>query len=521
MDKIRIKIINLFTWESKTQGGKKTVIAALAFSGAAALIYEVAATQGLLYFFNSSTNSFSTVLVSFLSGLALGSFLLGKYLDKIKNRFYFLGILQIAASLYAMVVLIHYDLVAQIFYNLAGAFGGNYLLTVGAKFLASLLFLLFPTLMLGASFPLASAILVDSPDQAGKIISRLYFWDLFGAVVGSLLVGFFLIPFWGLANSIIFGSLLNFLAAFMILFKNNKKTLAASIIIIAAAFNGNLSSMRNKDTILKKENGQIIGASSQEILYQKNSPYGEVSVAYQSEKTTLYIDRNPQCTTNDYSQTDNISSVLNMVKENGEALDIGLGCGNASRIIHEASNISHLDIVEINPQVKEATKYFNNYYIFDSPKVAFYLDDVRHYLEKNGKKYDFINSDLNVASLSNISPFYTLEYFNLLKGSMNGGGALRIWAISGNYEYAKIFYKTLKKVFPVVEIKFSSNQNGDIIGLEFMAGEREFIRQSQEEKDLQKEIENDSNFQISTLDNQAIGNAWHQWNENKGFYYEK
>jgi spermidine synthase len=518
----QLKIENYPVMQIKTKLSQNNlVIAVMALSGAAALIYEVAATQGLLYFFNSSTNSFSTVLVSFLLGLAIGSYILGKYLDKIKNRFYFLGILQITASVYAMAILIHYDLVAQIFYSLAGVWEKQYFLAVGAKFFISLLFLLFPTLMLGASFPLASAILVDKTEQAGKIISRLYFWDLLGAVAGSLLVGFFLIPFWGLANSIIFGSLLNFLAGFVILSKENKKTLAFSFVIITVVFGGNLLSMRGKELALKDENGRIISARQPEILYQKTSQYGEVSVAYQMGRTTLYIDRNPQCTTDGSNQTANIFPILDAVKENGQALDIGLGCGNASRIIHEADNIGHLDIVEINPQIKEATKYFNNYYIFDSPKVAFYLDDIRNYLEKNGKKYDFINSDLNIASLSNISPFYTLEYFKLLKQSLNNGGALRIWTISGDYEYAKIFYKTLKKVFPVVEIKFMIEQNGDILGLEFMAGERELIRQNQAEEDLQKKIETDSQFQISTLDNQAIGNVWHQWNENKRFYYEK
>lgn len=50
----------------------RLILTASFFTGLAALIYEVAATKALFYFFNESTYSAATVIAVFLFGLALG-----------------------------------------------------------------------------------------------------------------------------------------------------------------------------------------------------------------------------------------------------------------------------------------------------------------------------------------------------------------------------------------------------------------------------------------------------------------
>ena len=61
------------------------VLIAFGFSGAAALIYEVAWTRALSLVMGSTTYAVSTMLGTFMAGLALGAFFGGRLADRGKN----------------------------------------------------------------------------------------------------------------------------------------------------------------------------------------------------------------------------------------------------------------------------------------------------------------------------------------------------------------------------------------------------------------------------------------------------
>ena len=54
-------------------------------SGAAGLMYEVVWARMLTIIFGNTVFAVSTVLCSFMAGLALGSFYFGRFIDKYKN----------------------------------------------------------------------------------------------------------------------------------------------------------------------------------------------------------------------------------------------------------------------------------------------------------------------------------------------------------------------------------------------------------------------------------------------------
>ena len=79
---------------------------------------------------------------------------------------------------------------------------GSVVLILIMKFLIGIVFLLFPTIMLGASFPLASSLIIKDVKTAGSYVGKLYSWDLIGAVLGVLVSGFVLFAIFGLNNSL-------------------------------------------------------------------------------------------------------------------------------------------------------------------------------------------------------------------------------------------------------------------------------------------------------------------------------
>jgi spermidine synthase len=54
-------------------------------SGAVALVYEVLWLRMLILIFGSTQFAVSTILTAFMSGLALGSFLFGRFVDRHRN----------------------------------------------------------------------------------------------------------------------------------------------------------------------------------------------------------------------------------------------------------------------------------------------------------------------------------------------------------------------------------------------------------------------------------------------------
>src|SRR5215470_15259944 len=71
-------------------------------SGAAGLIYEIVWIRMLGLVFGHTVHAVTTVLVAFMTGLALGSYLCGRLADRIENLLKTYGLLEIAIGLYCL-----------------------------------------------------------------------------------------------------------------------------------------------------------------------------------------------------------------------------------------------------------------------------------------------------------------------------------------------------------------------------------------------------------------------------------
>lgn len=499
--------------------GDNLVVCALALSGAAALIYEVASTQALTYFFNSSSYSVATAIVSFLLGLALGSFIVSKRLPNIKHPIRLLIVMQISAGIYALFVLPQYYQIVSVlsfFYDFAP---DSAFILLALKFFIGTIFLLFPTIMLGASFPLASALVIKDIKTAGGAVGRLYSWDLIGAVFGALVSGFILLPKFGLTIAFATGAVLNMLAGLLLCDIKKKKMLLALTglaifipLIVFGIGNRSLAPLASVSSPLETE-----PLLEKDVLFRKESAFGEILVTNKNEQPALAISKIVQCSTNYPPLLKNLEKVLAVMSAKEKALDVGLGCGYSANAIASSSKINHLDIVEINPVLTNTLKYFDNDSLLSNEKVVLNNDDIMHYLARTQNTYDFVNVELNMPSLTQVSPFYSEEYFQLLKQKISPDGTIRLWVCCGNYEFVKAVYKTLDKVYQDIIIKTDMDEREGkdyFYNTEFIiGGQAKTFEQNAAEKKLQKRIEGDKHFKISTLDNQLIGQIWYDWSQ--------
>src|SRR5688572_7731439 len=154
-------------------------------SGCAALIYEVVWFQLLQLVIGSSAVSLGVLLGTFMAGMCLGSFILPRYIDTRAHPLRVYAALELGIGVFGLLLLFGMPLVNGIYLAIGG---GN----VFFRAIIASLCLLPPTLLMGATLPAIARYVKTSP-QGISWMGFFYGGNIAGAVVGSLLAGFYLL----------------------------------------------------------------------------------------------------------------------------------------------------------------------------------------------------------------------------------------------------------------------------------------------------------------------------------------
>lgn len=397
---------------------------ALGLSAASALIYEVVATKTLYFYFTESSYSIATVLSVFLFGLGIGSLTIYYLADRVKDKRLLFGVLQLLIALYAFLILSN---MLELLPDLS---------TLGT-FVTSFAILLVPTIFLGAIFPLAGALFKK---EKREVIGLVYSIDLFGAIIGSLVAGFVLIPQFGVKFAAIFGAALNIISALIMFSKKLRILPTAFLFIVIISTISFPSLVTYSPSTLYENNGEG-------YQFYANSPYGLVTVL----NGTLSINGREQCCmcySNETSERMMVVYALDPLEKYGDldALNIGLGCGlTLEKCLTYNTTV---DVVEINEQVVRANRVMTD--VLDNPRVNLILNDGLSYLRNNEKRYDSILIDIEDPDVAHSSNLYTVDAFEIIGDSLKANGTFSLWTYVGSDHYYDILCYSLKEVFPYV-----------------------------------------------------------------------
>lgn len=180
------------------------------FSGASSLIFETIFTRLLTYAFGNTAYAVSTVLAAFLGGLALGAFLVGRWVDHRPPSLWIYAGLELLVGIYCLFIPKLFALMTESYITLFHRFQlGAGELTVMRFGLAALVILL-PTMLMGGSLPaLARYVSAGCADFQVKV-DHLYAWNTLGAALGTLASTFLLMPAWGVTWTIRIACATNF-----------------------------------------------------------------------------------------------------------------------------------------------------------------------------------------------------------------------------------------------------------------------------------------------------------------------
>jgi spermidine synthase len=157
-------------------------------SGCAALVYEVVWFQLLQLVIGSSAVSLAVLLGTFMGGMCLGSYLLPRYVSAREHPLRVYAYMEIGIGVLGIIILFGVPLFSGVY----TAWGGPGPVGLFFRAIAASICLLPPTILMGATLPAMSRWVETSP-QGVAWLGYFYGGNTGGAVIGSLLAGFYLL----------------------------------------------------------------------------------------------------------------------------------------------------------------------------------------------------------------------------------------------------------------------------------------------------------------------------------------
>ena len=157
-------------------------------SGCAALIYEVVWFQLIQLSVGSSAISLGILLGTFMGGMCLGSLLLPRLISARHHPLRVYAVLELGIGVFGAVILYAVPLIGGVYTTIAGTGRASLFL----RAIVAGICLLPPTLLMGATLP-AIARWVRATPAGVSWLGYFYGGNLAGAVLGSVLAGFYLL----------------------------------------------------------------------------------------------------------------------------------------------------------------------------------------------------------------------------------------------------------------------------------------------------------------------------------------
>ena len=157
-------------------------------SGCAALVYEVVWFQLLQLVIGVSAVSLGVLLGTFMGGLFLGSLLFPRFVSPTRHPLKVYALIELAIGAIGLAVLVVVPLIGGVY----TAWAGEGMTGILLRGLAAGICLLPPTLLMGATLPALSR-WVETTPKGVSWLGFFYAGNTAGAVLGSLLAGFYLL----------------------------------------------------------------------------------------------------------------------------------------------------------------------------------------------------------------------------------------------------------------------------------------------------------------------------------------
>ncbi len=152
--------------------------------------------------FGNTMLATSTVLSAFMGGLAAGSYVLGRYIDRRpRPLIQVYAVLEAGIGLFALVFPFIIHALTPIYAGIYGEVEGNIVLLNLIRFAVCFAIIIIPTFLMGGTLPVLIKRFTATGDEIGHQTGFLYGLNTVGAVVGTFACGYFLLRVFGMQKT--------------------------------------------------------------------------------------------------------------------------------------------------------------------------------------------------------------------------------------------------------------------------------------------------------------------------------
>ncbi|MBI5799690.1 MAG: fused MFS/spermidine synthase [Verrucomicrobia bacterium] len=420
-----------------------------ATTGAAILIVEILGAKMLSPYVGTSHFVWTAQIAVTLLSLAAGYWFGGLLVDRSQNL----------RRLYNCILLAGVYLAFTVPFTAKVAFWClQFPLAVGSL-LASLFLFFVPLTLLATVGPFVIRVLTSAVAGVGGTVGRLSAISTLGSVLGTVLIGYVLIPF--LPNSVTMfitaGILMALPVVHFVVWRAEGDSLNGPVVLVVLGVFAGWAGVRADARPPTNDMSEVL---------RRNSNFGMLQVFETFAGARRYY-LNDYLTQNTYDPEAKQSVSLFTYGLHGlatvytaqikDVLCIGMGVGIVP--MQFAREGSKVDVVEINDAIADVAKA---HFDLEPEKLNITIGDGRQFVNAATKQYDAVILD---AFLGDSSPSHlmTREAFTAMRRVLRPDGVLVINSF-GDFEAGQDFFtasldKTLKSVFGTVRIHASGNGN--------------------------------------------------------------
>ena len=194
---------------SRGSTNKKILLILVCFflSGLTGLTYEILWMRMIVKIIGGAPFAVSIILTVFMGGLGLGSYLAGRFIDRIEDpeklvRIY--GVLELIIGAYGLVLPLLLSVARPLFAILYNHLFTHFVLYSFLTFAGCAILLCIPVICMGATLPILCRFYITRLSHLGSHAGKLYGLNTIGAAVGALLCGFWLLSLFGVWGTLMF-----------------------------------------------------------------------------------------------------------------------------------------------------------------------------------------------------------------------------------------------------------------------------------------------------------------------------
>ncbi|MBW1996634.1 MAG: fused MFS/spermidine synthase, partial [Deltaproteobacteria bacterium] len=235
------------------------------FSGLTGLIYEVLWTRMIVKIIGSAPFAVSIVLTVFMGGLALGSYIASRTVDRVTEPFKLIpiyGILELITGGFALLLPALLFLFELFYRNIYDRLFQYFFLYNFITFIGCSLLLIIPTTSMGATLPVLSRFFITSMARVSSPVGKLYGVNTIGAAAGALLGGFWLINYLGIKGTLTLAVSINLLigAVCLLLVPLGKDRKGLNRVSLEATTGGRKTSQASKGFVRPRSQAERVSA---------------------------------------------------------------------------------------------------------------------------------------------------------------------------------------------------------------------------------------------------------------------